>query len=349
MGRIGLGINLGVTALMLLLLIGPIRHTFVNHPYEYIYFNELVGGTKKQLGQYELDYYYHSTREASEWILAHAEPKADGSKIRVGTWHTASVNYFFRNDTAQFQPLFIRWYEKENTDWDYAIFTVSGMSPEYLRGTHFPPKNTVKTIEVDGVPIALVLKREDKSDCAAHALKSQPDMADSVVYLYHQALKVDPDNMGALYGLGETYVRIQEPDSAIYYLNRYFKIDPGSESARLMYAYALALKCDILGARNKLSQLQKYNPKFAGAYILAINIDLQNRNFRSARQQFDKVFDYEIFNDQFQIQWMQYCSMQNIDQFNAYVLLYQKIAESYERRGKKAEAQRYLDFLNEMR
>ncbi len=338
-------INAISIVVILLLLWNPIRHIIKNHPYEYVYFNELVGGTKKQLGQYELDYYYHSTREASEWIIANAEKKPDGSKVRVGTWHTASVNYFFRNDTADFRPIFIRWYEKENTDWDYAIFTVTGMSPEYLRSSYFPPKNTVKTIEVDGVPIAIILKRQDKSDCQAFALKKDNAKLDSVKLLYHKALQADPDNLGALLGIGETYVRTGQPDSALIYLNHYHEIDPASEMANYMTAYAYVYKNDAKTALNILSKIKKHNPKYAAAYILSIQIYMQQRDYVAVKKEFDKVIDLDQVNDQFVNLWLQYCAANNIDQNSAYIQLYKNMANSCERRGKKEDAQRYREAI----
>ena len=328
----GIIVNAASVVILLALLIGPIRHIIANHPYEYVYFNELVGGTKKALGQYELDYYYHSTREASEWVIANAEPHADGSKIRVGTWHLASVNYFFRNDTARFQPIFIRWYEKENSDWDYAIFTVTGMAPTYLCSSNFPPKNTVKTIDVDGVPICIILKREDKSDFQAAKLKNNNQL-DSAILLYHQALALDPDNLGALLGIGECYVRTNKPDSALVYLNHYHDIDAESEMANYMSAYAHVYKQDIKGALDILHNIEEHNPKYAAAYNLAINLYLQQRDFTNAKKQFMKVIDVDRMDDSFVKLWLQYCQAQNIDQNNAYRQLYKAMAKSYEKRG----------------
>ncbi len=39
------------------------------HPYEYIYFNELIGGIRGASGKYELDYWGASYKEATEWIV----------------------------------------------------------------------------------------------------------------------------------------------------------------------------------------------------------------------------------------------------------------------------------------
>lgn len=339
----GIIVNVASVVILLALLIGPIRHIVANHPYEYVYFNELAGGTKKAFSQYELDYYYHSTREASEWVIANAEPKADGSKIRVGTWHLASVNYFFRHDTARFQPTFIRWYEKENTDWDYAIFTITGISPEYLRSPYFPPKNTVKTIDVDGVPICIILKRQDKNDFLAAQMKNDNTKLDSAIALYHHALAVDPDNIGALLGIGECYVRTNRPDSALLYLDRYHKIDPEAEMANYMRAYAYVYKQDAKTALDILLGIEEQNPKYAGAYQLAIQLYLQQKDFVNAKKQFVKVMDVDRFDESFVQLWLQYNQMQNIDQNTAYRQLYKSMAKSYEKRGKKEEAARFRE------
>jgi hypothetical protein len=336
----GIIVNVASVVILLALLIGPIRHIVANHPYEYVYFNEFAGGAKKAFGNYEMDYYYHSTREASEWIIANAEPKADGSKIRVGTWHTASVNYFFRNDTARFQPTFIRWYEKENSDWDYAIFTVTGINPEYLRSPKFPPKNTVKTIEVDGKPICIILKRNDKSDCQAFKYKNEGRL-DSAFILYKQALQKDPENLGALLNIGELYVRINRPDSALMFLNRYTAIDPYAEVANYMTAYAHIYKGENDKALDIVRKIQKHNIKYTGAYYLAIQIYLQKKDFVAANKEFMKLIDIDRVDDQFVQMWLQFNQMQNIDAQHAYIKLYKAMAKSFEKRGKKKEAEQY--------
>ncbi len=162
---------------VLVLLAGPIRHIVKNHPYEYVFFNKFVGGIKGAYGNYEMDYYYHSTREASEWVIADVEKNGapdSTRKTRVVTWHGPSVNYFFRHDTATFSTGFSRWYERGYNDWDYAIFTITGMNPELLKNKKaFPPKNTAYQIKVDDVPICIVLKREDKSDFYGHQAMQQ--------------------------------------------------------------------------------------------------------------------------------------------------------------------------------
>lgn len=46
------------------------------HPYEYIYYNSLVGGVPGAFRQYELDYWCTSTREAMAYVNNHVPPGA---------------------------------------------------------------------------------------------------------------------------------------------------------------------------------------------------------------------------------------------------------------------------------
>ena len=336
----GLVVNIASVVVLLLLLIGPIRHIIANHPYEYVYFNELSGGVKKAFGNYELDYYYHSTREATEWVLANAEPKPDGSKTLVGTWHTASVSYFMRNDTARFQPVFLRWYERDNSDWDYAVFTITGINPEYLKSKAFPPKNTVKMIEVDGVPIALVLKRQEKFSHEAFKLKNANNL-DSAAILYRQALAVDPENYVSLLGLSEVMVRANRPDSAQYYLNKAFAFDPNSEGLKLMYAYSLLGQQKEEEALTTLRQISKYNPKYSQAYQLAIRIYLQRNDLVSAKKEFQKIIDVDRVDDATTQLWLVYEKKTGVtnDQ-QALRNLYNEMIKSLEKRGKHTDAEK---------
>jgi hypothetical protein len=67
------GISLGMVAAALLPgLLGIIRL----HPYEYIYFNELVGGVRGAFRRYDLDYWATSYREAMGYVNRHAPPDA---------------------------------------------------------------------------------------------------------------------------------------------------------------------------------------------------------------------------------------------------------------------------------
>ena len=331
--------NVSAVALLLVLLIGPIRHIIANHPYEYVYFNELAGGPQNAFGNYELDYYYNSTREATEWVRQNAVPNPDGSKIKVATWHQASVSYFLRNDTNRFQTVSARWYEKDKVDWDYAIFTITGIYPKYLKSKYFPPKNTIKIIDVDGAPICLVLKRGDKNGMLAYQWLSEGKL-DSAKALFYNCLKKDADDYWALRNLGEIYVRTNMPDSALMVLHHAQQIDPEGEVPRYLNAFALYEKARVDEALMMLGSVKKSNCKYASAYTLAIQIHLKMGDLMAAQKNFDKLIAYDLINDESIQLWMYFSAMQGIDEKTAYNNLCNKMIANFEKQGRVKEANR---------
>jgi hypothetical protein len=213
----------------------PAAHIIRNHPHEYVYFNVLAGGINGAYGNYETDYYYHSTRAAAEWLKENARSET-GDKIVVGSWHPASVEYFLRRDTARFRTVFVRWFERMGEDWDYAVFPVTGITPQVIKSAHFPPQNTVHTIKVDDKPICLVLKRTDKSAYRATLLLKETEdetldgeqrnmLRIKSVNEYFHALEADPYDDFSLIKLAEACLdanRISQSEQYVLKLMEYY-------------------------------------------------------------------------------------------------------------------------------
>lgn len=345
----GIIVNIASVILLLVLLIGPIRHIIANHPYEYVYFNELAGGMDKVYGNYEMDYYYHSTREASEWIIANAEPNADGSKIKVATWHIASVNYFFRNDTARFVPLFCRWYEKGNNDWDYAIFTITGIAPEQIKhATAFPPVDCIKTIDVDGKPICLILKRQSKVDMLGNQYKSK-NQVDSAIICFKEALAINLYNEAALNNIIECYLMKGQLDSAKTYIDHELTFLPKYETANYFLAHYYMTKGEMDKAIETCKFIIDCNFKFTSAYHLMCNIYLRQNDIKNAEKTLGQLIDHDQLDNAGVLQLINIYKADGMDDRSAYRKLYKKIAKSLENRGKKKEAQTYWDLYKQLR
>lgn len=263
--------------LPIVLLIGPVRHIIANHPYEYVYFNELAGGIRRAYGCYEMDYYYHSTREGAEWVMANADTSLlePGRKIKVATWHVPSVSYYLRKDTVHFRTVFSRIYEMGNNDWDYAVFTLTGVNPEWIKNKEiFPPKNTVHTIDVDGMPICIVLKREDKSDYYAYqAYKS--GKPDSAKMLYQRAYACNPGNEQVLENLSRIYLDERKPDSAWIYASRWASLVPSNTTALALLADAYMQVADYESVLDVANQIKFWIPDEPNGYWLASSCYLE--------------------------------------------------------------------------
>ncbi|MDR1878404.1 MAG: tetratricopeptide repeat protein, partial [Bacteroidales bacterium] len=327
-------VKAGMAVLPLLLLITPLSHIIRNHPYEYVYFNKLGGGMNKAYGEYELDYYYHSAREATEWVMAHAdtsEVKTKG-KIVIATWHTPSVEYILRHDTSHFQTAFIRWYERSNSDWDYAIFTLTGISPERIKGQQFPPANTVHTIKVDGKPISIILKRNDISDYLAYQQMQQGN-ADSALTLFNRALDADPYNEVVLSNMANIYLQKNQPDSALLYLDRFLSIDPNRESEKYLQAYIYSFMSDFDKALGLCKQMTDYNKKFSNAYQLAAEIYLRKNDMYSAEKEYLKLIDIGMLDQNGFNQLINIYKQQGMIERMAYKKIFTLLSESFSRLG----------------
>jgi len=342
-------INITSIAVILLLLWNPIRHIIKNHPYEYVYFNELAGGIDRAYGNYEMDYYYHSTREASEWVIANAEKSGMevGEKIRVVSWHLASVKYFFRNDTANFQVSFSRWYERGNNNWDYAIFTITGMMPEEIKNASFPPKNTVYQVTVADKPICLVLKRETKDDLIGSQLKNNKEYVSAIYHLKGVA-DTDPANSSAFINLIESYFNSGKIDSAKIYIDQLLEYVPKYEPANYMLAHYYNTKREPDMALKVLKTIREHNIKFKAAYNFAFQIYAQQNDLKNAEKMMIELMMIDQLDEQGMNQLLAVYKAQGLDERGAYKKAYKKYADTYEKLGKKEDAKKFRNAAKKM-
>ena len=341
--------KIGAIALPFMLLLFPLSHIIRNHPYQYVYFNEFIGGMDKAYGNYEGDYYYHSSKEVCEWVLNNAEkPTNPNEKIKVVSWHFASLNYYLRNDTAQFAPGFVRWYERGNTDWDYAVFTVTGMAPEQIKNSAiFPPPNTVYTVKVDGKPIAFVLKRQDKSDFIGYTLKEEK-LYDSAVVFLQKAIHLDPTNEAAHINLIECYFNLQKLDSAKFYCEKLLTLVPKYETANYFLANYYISTNQFDEALKVTRQVMKDNVKFKAAYHLGFQIYARKNDLRGAEKMMVALMKAEQFDQQGMQNLLNLYKAQGMDDRAAYKKIYRMLVRTYEELGKEKEAEEYRDVLKQL-
>jgi len=330
-------------ALPLLMLILPLSHIIRNHPYEYVYFNEIGGGVKKAYGNYELDYYYHSTRKATEWIIKNAEkgPLTTGDKILVATWHPASVDYFLRNDTARFSLTFTRWENRGDYDWDYAVFVVTGIPPEQIKSKHFPPANTVHTINVDGKPICLILKRHDKSDYQAAQYMEQKDTANAILFL-EKALAHDPYNDTALANLIEAYYIAGQLDFYPDLIDHALKFIPKNKRINWYNAYLYTMKNDYDKAIKIANQVIADDFREKDFYRLLYNCYLQKREYGLVEKTLLNMIENDVMEQVDATQLVSLYRSQGMSNVSAQYKFYRLMESHY---AKKKNEKKNLEYF----
>lgn len=274
--------------------IHPLKFMIINHPYEYMYYNQMVGGLKGAYGNYETDYYYVSQTEASEWLIDYLKIKGDTSGVKVKA--TYSVKWLFRNYPG-IETSYFRYEERSMTDWDYAIIANRYIPPYQLKNKIWPPENAIHIIYADKIPIGAVLQRKTKSDYLSYKALKEGRIKQAITW-FEEVLKTsDKDEMifynfaGALYRDGQ----FEKADSALkrgldlnpssdpilMYMGNIAKAGNNYEKAIMYYeklissnrkyfeAYVelseLLVETDIVRARQLLRTCLTLNPKFKPA------------------------------------------------------------------------------------
>jgi hypothetical protein len=110
----------GKAFLVVLLLLPGIIGVIRLHPYEYIYYNEFVGGMDGAVDKFPLDYWCTSNREAMEYINANAQPD-----VQVAVWGgLTTAEPFERDDIRVYQD----W--RTTTQPDYALGCYQAITAE---------------------------------------------------------------------------------------------------------------------------------------------------------------------------------------------------------------------------
>ena len=298
-----------VTAILLAL---PAVHIIKNHPHEYVYYNELAGGVAKNYGFYEMDYYQHSTRAATIWLDNYLKannkiPK--DRKLMIATNDIHAVTYYLRHDTAdKYRTRYIRYYERGNKSWDYAIVVNSYICAAQLQQGFWPPKNTLHTIDVNGKPIAAILERTDSSDYEAFELsqKLNDNSLDNeqkwnclrqAIDKYQQALQADPNNEPALIGIIGLYRSMGRADSAMLYADHLVRICPSENYLNFVANLYLGIMQQSRNQQllNKVFELKKQiitaNPRASESYYDLAMLYAQIGNTHEGKVIMDKCLD----------------------------------------------------------
>jgi 4-amino-4-deoxy-L-arabinose transferase-like glycosyltransferase len=117
------------------------------HPYQYLYYNELVGGVRGANGRFELDYWCVSMRDAVEYVNEVAPLDAT-----IAVWGgRTSASPFTREDIE----IYTDWHT--STTPDYAIGCKRALnSPSF-----FPHLEAFKIVEIRGAPLVIIKARSD--------------------------------------------------------------------------------------------------------------------------------------------------------------------------------------------
>lgn len=246
-----------VVASMIVLMALPARWMFANHPNEYVYFNEIEGGIQKAWGNYELDYYMNSVKQCADWLKTNETLKRkDGQKTTIYTNAVAPCNFYFMQDSATTGVGYVSYRNRCTVDADYLILYNRFVDRDLLLNGCYPPEQTVHTITADGVPLACVVKKEDKGDYLAIEAIKKNEFETARQLLEPYCAKY-PKNDVALMNLGLAYLQTAQANPSniqkgMSVLNSSLALNKENPNA----IYYLSVAYDMIGNKSQAQYLR---------------------------------------------------------------------------------------------
>jgi hypothetical protein len=137
----------GIYYLALFLIVLPgLYANLTLYPYQYIYYNQLVGGVRGAYRVFEFDYWYLAFKEAQAYVNQTA-----GANANIFAGDAKQTAEVFARPDLIFNAFGAK--NRNLKDYDYIIVSTSGNSDE-----KFAEYPTVFVVELQGVPLAYVKK-----------------------------------------------------------------------------------------------------------------------------------------------------------------------------------------------
>lgn len=315
--------------ILFLFAVEPAIHILRNISYPYVYFNPIAGGVSGAFGNYELDYWGISTRQAVEFLEKEgvlSEGMEEGLKLRTN-FSYSTRNWLDERYRDKVALKFSRYRERYSEDWDYAIYVSRFMDGAHMKAIDWPGSTRViKEIKVNGVPIAAIY--EKGASYAFEGMKAmRAGQADKAISLFQQEILYDPKNEIAYNALGSIYLNQSNYQEAMPYLEKALELDPDNQQNSVNLALALANTGRLVQAQNLLQDMVDEKPSsYLGYYYLALFAMNSNQNSSAAR-------------------YIEQCVQSRPNFKQAYLLG----AQIYQKIGDQARAQYFNNIANQLR
>jgi tetratricopeptide (TPR) repeat protein len=261
----------------------PLKFMIANHPHQSVYFNSFSGGVKNAVGKYETDYFGVTIRKGIEELIKMEGEQLKNKKIALN-YATILGDYYIQKKYPKQVINYVRYNERDNSDWDYYIVTTQLIQDDLVKnGVSFPPKGTVKTIDVDGVSLCAIVKRTDRNDYYGKKALDSQQFPKAIEFL-NKALQYDPNNEIAWTNLGFAQLNSNQVNEAIQSLSNALKISPENMMAKNYLAYAYLQSGNLPYAQSVLMNLIEENPNNPEPYRLLAQIYQQQGNGAMAQQ-----------------------------------------------------------------
>ncbi len=286
-------IRMAVAGAMIVLLALPARFSLANHPNQYVYFNELTGGVKGAAGIYETDYYMNSIKQGYNWLNENEFSKLNTKDTIVLATNCVEPMFQYIHDSKV--PLkieYVRYYQKNATDWDYGIFFGRFLDREELQNGYFPAKMAIHDITADGVALTTIIKNDpERLGLKGLTAIEARDTANAVKYLNAATVK-DPYDTELWNNLALIYMQKGDLSAAKEAVGKSRSVSSlDIQTANI--AGEIALKAnDVNSAMQIYGELMENYPTQGDGYLGLAKVQAIQGNLDLAMQNVNTAIEY---------------------------------------------------------
>lgn len=317
-----------VLGIFVLFMAQPMYWIIKNHPNEYVYFNQFVGGVENAFGYYETDYWMNCVKEASEWLIKNENLDKTDKKITIYTdsWYPAYVYFNSIPNSKNIEVGYTSFNNRHTKEWDYGIFFSRFVNCKMLQDKTWPPNGVIYEVKADDIILCVVVKNEHKYGFKGYDALVKRNNQQALEYL-QKAVEYDPNDETSLLNLGIAHIYNNNYDEAIKYMKRSFDIYPTNAAAVNNLGYACIRKNDFDQAIYYYSKAVEINPNYDEPYFNLGIAYAQKNNLNAAITSFKQVIAINPNHEQ---------SLTNL-------------ALIYQQKGDAKTAQQYFDKANKIK
>ena len=298
-------IRWGVAAVLAVLMALPLMWMIRNHPYQYIYFNELSGGIENVHARFETDYWMNSMKGLSDWfeenipeVQAAAQAMKEGKtdeevaampSVRIGTNCYNPVHHYLGKKYPNVKVVYVKYANRETQEWDYGMFYSRFLNRKYLLNDLWPPYEVVYAEKIGNVPLGVICKRGEAYDYIAKKAMDAKDWSTAAenYALEHQQ---HPNNEAALFGLANAHLQLGNMTESKEALDKLMQMsDEDVTSLGILGAWHLRNQ-DIGNAKRVYQKAVDINYKYTFGHQQLANFALQEQNYDKAMEHI-KLYD----------------------------------------------------------
>lgn len=260
-------LKVGLTILLAGLMALPLSFMVSNHPHQYVYFNQLVGGVKGAFGDFEMDYWGHSAKPAAQWLGKRLTKNGElDSSVNVTMNFLPNANSVLQKYSDSFNVSYTSYKNRSQKKWDYAIYVARFIPPAILKNGYWPPKGTLHEIKVSGKPIAAVIKRNNLHDYYGFQHFKNQEIRKAIDD-FEKYLEYDPDHEDVLSKLANCYMQTKQFSKAKDIVDRALEVNPKGSTALAIAGVVHKQQQNYRKAIEMLEQSIDQNRYYAFAYF----------------------------------------------------------------------------------